>query len=169
MSWGEPGVLPQPDHTCTALAVNLADEDGTLLAGILRGSNWSVKQVGTCQQAIAHARNQAVPVMLCERQMRDGNWKALLGGLREGSSPPALIVVSRLADERLWAEVLNIGGYDVLLTPFDSSELFRVLFLAWSDWERERTSEKRTDAGSRKPPAVELTRRGVEPELQKSI
>jgi len=43
------------------------------------------------------------------------------------AAPPLLIVASRLADERLWAEVLNLGGYDVLLKPFEPAELRRVI------------------------------------------
>jgi DNA-binding response OmpR family regulator len=39
-------------------------------------------------------------------------------------------VTSRLADERLWAEVLSLGGYDVLMKPFDVSEVYRVIRLA---------------------------------------
>ncbi len=49
---------------------------------------------------------------------------------------PNLIVTSRLADEGLWAEVLNLGGYDVLAQPFDAEEVYRVVFLAWDEWKR---------------------------------
>jgi len=42
----------------------------------------------------------------------------------------AVIVASRLADERLWAEVLNLGGYDLLAKPFDRDELVRVIAMA---------------------------------------
>jgi DNA-binding response OmpR family regulator len=34
-----------------------------------------------------------------------------------------MLVVSRHADERLWAEVLNLGGLDVLSLPFNRDEL----------------------------------------------
>jgi DNA-binding response OmpR family regulator len=44
---------------------------------------------------------------------------------------PTLIVTSRLADDELWAEVLNLGAYDVLAQPFDPDEVYRVVFLAW--------------------------------------
>jgi CheY-like chemotaxis protein len=37
--------------------------------------------------------------------------------------PPMLIVTSRLADDYLWAEALNLGAYDVLAKPFDASEV----------------------------------------------
>ena len=48
--------------------------------------------------------------------------------------PPVLIVTSRLADEYLWAEALNLGAYDVLAKPFDASEVIRVLYSAWRHW-----------------------------------
>ena len=48
--------------------------------------------------------------------------------------PPVLIVTSRLADEYLWAEALNLGAYDVLVKPFDASEAVRVLDSAWRHW-----------------------------------
>lgn len=51
-----------------------------------------------------------------------------------GSSPPSFIVTSRLADERLWMEALNVGAHDVLVKPFDVAELKRVLDSAWCEW-----------------------------------
>jgi DNA-binding response OmpR family regulator len=47
---------------------------------------------------------------------------------------PPLIVTSRLADERLWAEALNLGAYDVLAKPFDPQELNRSMNLAFLHW-----------------------------------
>jgi hypothetical protein len=43
------------------------------------------------------------------------------------AKPPQLIVTSRTADESLWAEVLNIGGYDVMALPFERLEVERVI------------------------------------------
>ena len=48
--------------------------------------------------------------------------------------PPSLVVTSRLADERLWAEVLNLGAYDLLARPFNKNELTRTVALAWQHW-----------------------------------
>jgi hypothetical protein len=36
---------------------------------------------------------------------------------------PAFIVTSRLADAGLWAEVLHLGGYDLLAQPFCAQEV----------------------------------------------
>jgi DNA-binding response OmpR family regulator len=51
------------------------------------------------------------------------------------SRPPRLVVTSRLADERLWAEALNLGCHDVLAQPFRANELFPVLSFAWRSWQ----------------------------------
>ena len=64
-------------------------------------------------------------VVLCEGE--DHSWKNVLDRLAGMDGPPRLIVMSRLADERLWAEVLNLGGYDVLAKPLDCEELRRVV------------------------------------------
>jgi DNA-binding response OmpR family regulator len=46
-----------------------------------------------------------------------------------------LIVTSDLADDRLWAEALNLGAYDVLAKPFRAAEVFRTVSLAWRQWK----------------------------------
>jgi hypothetical protein len=33
------------------------------------------------------------------------------------------------------AKVLNLGGFDVLMTPFEPDEVLRIAFAAWSRWE----------------------------------
>jgi DNA-binding response OmpR family regulator len=47
-------------------------------------------------------------------------------------------VTSRHADDRLWAEALNLGAWDVLAKPFDPGEVVRVVNLACLCWQRER-------------------------------
>jgi DNA-binding response OmpR family regulator len=59
-----------------------------------------------------------------------------------------VIVTSDCEDVSLWAKVLNLGGYDVLMKPFDSEEVLRVISLAWRSWKDR--CERRLDG---KPPA----------------
>jgi DNA-binding response OmpR family regulator len=81
-------------------------------------------------------------VVVCERDLPDGSWKHLLDKVETLARPPRLIVASRLADERLWAEVLNLGGYDVLATPFDADEVYRVVSYAVDSWHFQFAGEK---------------------------
>ena len=41
-----------------------------------------------------------------------------------------LIVFDRLADDRLWAQVLSVGGYDLVSKPFEAKEVLQVLRMA---------------------------------------
>ncbi len=46
---------------------------------------------------------------------------------RELKCKSGLIVSCRLADEHLWSEVLNAGGFNVMAQPFDEDELRRIV------------------------------------------
>jgi len=69
-------------------------------------------------------------VVVCDQLLADGDWRDLLKDLQGEHRMPPLIVSSRLADDRLWAEVLNLGGYDLLASPFAASEVSRVVRMA---------------------------------------
>jgi FixJ family two-component response regulator len=63
-----------------------------------------------------------------------------------------LIVTSGLADAHLWAEVLNLGGYDVLAKPFDDQEVQRVVAGAWRQ-QQNRSEFALMGDNSAAPPA----------------
>jgi hypothetical protein len=80
--------------------------------------------------------------VICEDALPDGDWKLLLTGLDRVAVRPSLIVSSRLADERLWSEVLNLGAFDLLLgAPFEPEEVLRVTESAW--WARTNAARRR--------------------------
>ena len=76
----------------------------------------------------------------------DGDWKLVLNGFDSLPMPPNLIVTARVANDELWAEVLNLGGYDVLAQPFDTQEVYRVVFLAWHARKRrvQKSAERKS-------------------------
>jgi hypothetical protein len=86
-------------------------------------------------------------VVICDIDSTGDAWQAMLADLSDLPAPPALIVSSRLADERLWSKVLNLGGYDVLPAPLDRVEVLRVCFQAWKFWEREFGTVRVATAG----------------------
>jgi DNA-binding NtrC family response regulator len=86
----------------------------------------SVVPCAGVQEARRAIRWHAPKIVVCEAQARDsGNWQELLEDAQAAQS--LMLVVSRHADERLWAEVLNLGGFAVLSLPFDRHELRRAL------------------------------------------
>ena len=126
----------------TVFHVGPQDQDLRTLADILDrtdwklcpGTHWSLAATEDMPSATARLTEETVPIVLCERESVSGNWKDMLESVGKSSAPPMLIVISRTADEYLWAEALNLGAYDVLSKPYDPAEVVRVLSMAWLHW-----------------------------------
>jgi DNA-binding response OmpR family regulator len=114
------------------LLVSPDGEDFRSLTSILEQDFWKVRGVRSFREAIQILDNAEQPVVVaCERVLPDGSWKDLYHFLEVSlPNPPPFIVFSHHADESLWAEVLNLGGYDVLAKPFESTEVHRVMSMA---------------------------------------
>ena len=118
------------------LAIPACAEERNFLRTLFSASGWEIHLAQTFQEVLAAVRRRRVGVLLCESKFSDGHcWKDLLNEIQRLEFPPMLIVTDRLADERLWAEVLNLGGYDLLLKPFDPEEILRVVSSAWMSWK----------------------------------
>lgn len=120
--------------TGTLLFVGAAEGDELSLGAILRDSDWRLHGTRNCQEALEFLDQNRISVVLSEAELPDGNWRELLNSMAKRSAAPSLIVSSRLADDRLWAEVLSLGGFDVLMTPFETEEVLRVTFGARRNW-----------------------------------
>ncbi len=118
-----PVAARQPARLTTILLVSSNEEDYKVLSGILGASICSLRCARTCREARALVLRESPFTVLCERDLPDGTWKDVLDAIERAGHASCLIVVSRLADESLWAEVLNAGGFDVLAKPFDRQEV----------------------------------------------
>ena len=126
------------------LLIGPLDARRRVLRNILAAPQWEIREAATYGKAVRILNRRPIAVAICDTELEDRNWQELLANFQIRANPPNLIVSSRLADERLWAEVLNLGGYDVLLQPFDRSEVLRVAHMAWMDWRQRcqsRTAE----------------------------
>ena len=90
-----------------------------------------IVKIGCCVNGLR------VPIVVCDANLFRATWQELLAQIGLFPEPPHLIVASRIADDYLWAEALNLGAYDVLGKPFDLTELTRSLSLAWLRTQRE--------------------------------
>lgn len=79
---------------------------------------------------------------------------------------PKLIVASLLTTEGIWADVLNLGGYDVLVRPLNQEEALHSIGMAWLAWKHDAEREAaRLEKASRLPmPQIssETSRRDVQ-------
>lgn len=125
---------PQNAENISILVATPHPEDLNALRHILHHRDWSLSLCTSAREAVEQAAVLRPAILICERDLSDGTWKDVLSRLESMTNPPRILVVSRHADDSLWAEVLNLGGYDVLLKPFDRSEVTRVVGMAWRQW-----------------------------------
>lgn len=121
-----------PEHfTIRAIFVGRDDSDYRHLQGIFKMMNWRLTRVPDWQQALKRADASQTTHFLYEHVSGDnGSWIRALDAVKALPNTPSFILTSRLADERLWVDILNRGGYDLLLQPFDSIEVTRVVAAA---------------------------------------
>jgi DNA-binding response OmpR family regulator len=130
----QPGIASSPTGTLTVLSVSPLEEDHLSLQAMVGHSTWTLFNARDLVSALALLQQHEIPVVLCERDLLPGTWVEMLENIRHLPNAPSLIVASRLADERLWAEALNLGAWDVLAKPFDRSEVFRSVKSGWQRW-----------------------------------
>ena len=124
------------------LSISPMEEDHFFLQNILNrlqgtldpSRAFRVDSCATLASGLTALRKRQFEVVVCERDLPPGSWKDMLEQVTILPDPPSFIVTSRLADERLWAEALNLGAYDVLAKPFDRTEAMRVVSAAWRAW-----------------------------------
>ncbi len=149
-------MAPQKDERIRVLLV-IADRDERVrLEHVLSHSTWLIQAAGTLEEAAAVLKDSNAGVIVSGQRLPAGeSWRSVLCEARKLEPAPNVVVTDRLADAALWAEVLNLGGYDVLPQPFDPAETFRVLTSAWRSWRDEwkrseatRTRHSRTSAAA---------------------
>ena len=105
------------------------------LQHLFNDANWKLYTAQTYREAISWLSRDRVPIIICECQLPDGDWKDVLSHLALLAERPRLIVISNQADEHLWSEVLALGAFDLLATPLNETEVGYVIGSAWLDWK----------------------------------
>ena len=111
----------------TILSVSPCEQDRWLITALASSQQATVLTASSLAEAITLCRRHSISLVVCERDLPDGDWRELLHQVNQLLPEARVVVTSRLADERLWAEVLNLGGYDVLAKPLCWQEVAHVI------------------------------------------
>src|SRR5271165_6623355 len=157
----QPGIERNPPipatstaEVLTVLSVSPLDEDHSSLKAIVGHSSWRLFEAYNVSSSLALLQRHDIAVVLCERELLPGTYIDLLEHIIAKPNAPSLIVAARLADERLWAEALNLGAWDVLAKPFDADEVIRIVDIARQHWRdrhgvyKSRTEQRRSANGA---------------------
>ncbi len=123
--------------------------DQASLSNIFAHSNWRLNLCQSVREALTEMRDDRVGVVLCDSSSPDCDWREVLNRSVDSEVAPRLIVAMTSPDSSQWAEVLNLGGYDAILKPFDREEVLRLVSLAWLSWRDSRMWQEHKRGPSR--------------------
>ncbi len=126
--------MAEPVCSVSVLTVSPFESDLVILSNVISHSAWNHRSARSLEEARTALMVEDAQVVLCETELPDGDWKETLEFTTELQIPPELIVLSRNADERLWATVLNLGAWDVLTPPFLPKDVYRTVHHAYRHW-----------------------------------
>jgi DNA-binding NtrC family response regulator len=113
----------------SVMVVSSKTDDHDALQQIFSEPAWELRAAFSrieCMRWLGR-EHQETQVVICENCLPDGDWRLLLAEMDQMAAKPSLIIYSPLADEGLWAEVINLGAFDLLLgPPFEVEETLRV-------------------------------------------
>jgi DNA-binding NtrC family response regulator len=110
------------------------NEDAQHIAHMLRSLPITLVHSSSLRQARVRLQDEHFDVILTEAALPDGNWVDALHLAREIPREVQVIVTDAQADAEFWAEVLNLGAYDLVAQPFYEPEVRRILYNACTRW-----------------------------------
>lgn len=122
-------------ESATALVIAAEDSDRLFMTTAVEGSRWKLHFVHDGFEACAVLAAEFIPIVIMDGDAEASSWRELLERMSgsEAAPAPKVIIISRVVDERLWAEVLNLGAYDLLPKPLDADEVAWVVRSALSE------------------------------------
>ncbi len=116
----------------SALLISPSEEDHDFLHALFNEEGWTLHSAFSVASASAILRNIVVSVVITAAELPVGTWRDVLCVMGVLANRPMVIVTSSQADDRLWAEALNLGAYDVIATPFNKTEVVPAVNSAWN-------------------------------------
>jgi DNA-binding NtrC family response regulator len=116
------------------VALVSSEHDRGLLSRLATEHHWTLRLADTSEEAWEALNESKAPIVLCDRELSAADWRDVvhrMGSSNHGTYP---ILVSRVADDYLWKEVIRLGGHDLLATPLREEDVLRAIRLAWSYW-----------------------------------
>lgn len=124
-------IVHEPNqYPVSALLVGEYGPDRLLLHDVFSVHGWRLLEARGRRRAMRLLACHSVQVVIALERARAWTWQRVLRDLRALRQEPQLVVAAPGTDDRLWAEVLNRGGFDILIQPFVREEAERVIAAA---------------------------------------
>jgi DNA-binding NtrC family response regulator len=114
-------------HNIKAMLVMAQERQSTLLDA---PESCGIEVLPVCDCSEARRMREAqriVQVVITDARLHDGDWRRMFEIVERGRRKIEVVVCSRLGDPKLWLDVLEQGGYDVLVQPYQREEIKRIV------------------------------------------
>lgn len=116
-----------PGADAGVLVISSSTTDHLILGHIFQTISCPRHWTSSAAQAIERLQSAPIGVIICDEQLLDGGWRAVLAAAQTSPNPPLFIVASWSADADLFAEVVDAHGFDVIAKPFYEKEVLEVV------------------------------------------
>jgi DNA-binding NtrC family response regulator len=128
MSWIA-NLLRPAEPRIRVLGILPCAPDRTALIGIAERAGWELKLAADTGSALRILKHYEARVIICDREQPDCEWRETIRLLTAHAPASCLILTSSVTNDRLWLEVIERGGYDVLTMPFHENRVLNAVRL----------------------------------------
>ena len=96
------------------------------LLSILEQSGMEVHVAGNLREAQQKLTDQSYDLVFADTELPGSSWQEVVETASASGKSCEVIVCTRCGDDRLWAEVLQCGAYDLIPEPYDEREVARI-------------------------------------------
>lgn len=93
----------------------------------LSGHGWNIALSESLPEALGLLRSRFFSVFVYDRDVAGGDWRGALRQVVECAPGIRFLLISNVCDEFLWREVVQRGGYDVLVRPLAEPSVGKML------------------------------------------
>jgi DNA-binding NtrC family response regulator len=114
------------------LIVTSRTEDVEELTSILSETPWELTDASDLEDPSAALKGAAVPILLFDRDATAGGWRIEMKRMIKSRRGACVVLLSSVADQYLWDEVVHQGGFDLLTRPFRKEQVLSTLMFAYA-------------------------------------
>jgi hypothetical protein len=120
----------------TVLAIACSRNDDAILQTISSDQAWLFASTDMSSAGFRFAKQHRVGVVLVNRAVLGTDWKDALQLLLEPAHRSCVVLVTPSMTDHFCQQFIEEGGYGLLTTPLNKSDVIEIVERAWSFWKK---------------------------------
>jgi DNA-binding response OmpR family regulator len=130
--------------TPSVLAILASTEERFAMQRVAASNGWHLTLAQDLESPTVQLAAHKPGLILYDRDLPGWEWRQAIELLAWRSATSCIILVSSVADDYLWQEVAQLGGYDVLTKPLKPEAVTHTIGLAWTFFRSGLTAKRHT-------------------------